>query len=137
MQINNSIVQKSTNQGILVKYSVEELEAKVDRWLAGNPMVAISPNINDKGGWYVLEEDERKRTKHETSLIRGIIIGALLSVRYVRDGDLFAIKNTAEDIAMQLLPRSEEWYINTYLSVCNPIQYILDECRAEVERGEK
>lgn len=126
-----------TNKEILVKYTEEELKEKVDRWLADNPMVEISPNINDKGEWYVLEEDERKRTKHETSLIRGIIIGALLSVRYVRDGDLFAITNTAEDIAIQLLPKGEEWYINTYFAVYKPIQYILDECRAEVEGGEK
>lgn len=137
MQINNSIVQKLTNKEILVKYSEEELKEKVALWLVDNPMVKISPNINDKSGWYQNQQYERKRTYEETILIKGIIIGGLLSIRYVADGHLFSIKNTAEDIAMQLLPSGEEWHINTYLSVYNPIQYILNECRAEVERGEK
>lgn len=137
MQINNIIVQKLTNKEILVKYSEEELKTKVALWLVDNPMVKISPNINDKSGWYQNQQYERKRTYEETILIKGIIIGGLLSIRYVADGHLFSIKNTAEDIAMQLLPRGEEGHINTYLSVYNPIQYILNECRAEVERGEK
>ena len=133
MQIN----KKLTNKEILVKYSEDELKAKVDRWLADNPMVEISPNINDEGGWYQNQQYEKERTYEETILIKGIIMGGLLSIRYVTDGHLFSIKNTAEDIAMQLLPRGEEWHINTYLSVYNPIQYILDGCREEVERGEK
>lgn len=134
MQTNNSIVQKLTNKGILVKYTEEELKEKVDRWLADHPMVEIQSNINFEGRWYL---HKRERTYEETILIKGIIIGGLLSIRYVSDGHLFSIKNTAEDIAMQLLPRGEEWHINTYLAVYNPIQYILNECRAEVERGEK
>lgn len=134
MQINNSIVQKLTNKEILVKYSEEELKAKVDRWLADHPMVEIQSNINFEGGWYL---HKRERTYEETILIKAIIIGRLLSIRYVTDGHLFSIKNTAEDIAIQLLPRDEEWHINTYDAVYRPIQYILDECREEVERGEK
>lgn len=137
MQINNSIVQKLTNKEILVKYSEEELKEKVALWLADNPMVEISPNIKDEGGWYQNQQYERERTYEETILIKGIIIGGLLSIRYVTDGHLFSIKNTAEDIAIQLLPRDEEWHINTYDAVYRPIQYILDECREEVERGEK
>ena len=136
MQTNNSIVQKLTNKEILVKYTEEELKEKVDRWLADHPMVEISPNINDKGGWYQNQPYERERTYEETILIRGIIIGGLLSIRYVTDGHLFSIKNTAEEAAMQLL-RGEEWHINTYYAVYNPIQYILNECREEVEGGEK
>lgn len=132
MQIN-----KLTNKEVLLKYTAEELEQKVDRWLADNPMVEISPNINDEGGWYQNQQYERERNYEETILIKGIIIGGLLSIRYVADGHLFSIKNTAEDIAMQLLPRGEEWHINTYHSVYNPIQHILDECRKEVERSEK
>lgn len=135
MQTNNSIVQKLTNKEILVKYTEEELKEKVDRWLADNPMVEISPNINDKGGWYQNQQYERERTYEETILIKGIIIGGLLSIRYVSDGHLFSIKNTAEDIAMQLLPHGKEWHINTYSSIYNPIQYILDECLKEVESG--
>lgn len=136
MQTNNSIVQKLTNKEILVKYTEEELKEKVDRWLADNPMVEISPNINDEGGWYQNQPYERERTYEETILVRGIIIGGLLSIRYVTDGHLFSIKNTAEDIAIQLL-RGNEWHINTYYAVYNPIQYILNECREEVEGGEK
>lgn len=137
MQINNSIVQKLTNKEILVKYSEEELKEKVALWLADNPTVEIQPNFNAKGRWYQNRQYERKRTYEETILIKGIIIGGLLSIRYVTDGHLFSIKNTAEDIAIQILPRGKEGHINTYLSVYNPIQHILNECRAEVERGEK
>lgn len=137
MQTNNSIVQKLTNKGILVKYTEKELKEKVARWLADNPMVEISPNINDEGGWYQNQQYERERTYEETNLIRGIILGGLMSIRYITNGNIFAIKNTAEEIAIGLLPRGEEWHINTYHSVYNPIQYILDECRAEVEGGEK
>lgn len=125
-----------TNKEILVKYTEEELKEKVDRWLADNPMVEISPNINDKGGWYQNQPYERERTYEETILIRGIIIGGLLSIRYVTDGHLFSIKNTAEDIAMQLL-RGEEWHINTYAAVYRPIQFILDECIEEVKGDDK
>lgn len=130
-------MQKLTNKEVLLKYSAEELEQKVVRWLADNPTVEITPNINPYGGWYKVQEHERERTYEETNLIRGIILGGLMSIRYITNGNIFAIKNTAEDIAIALLPREEEWHINTYLSVYNPIQYILDECRKEVEGGEK
>jgi DNA-directed RNA polymerase specialized sigma54-like protein len=134
---NNSILYKLTNKEVLIKYSAEELEQKVDRWLADNPMVEISPNINDEGGWYQNQQYERERNYEETILIKGIIIGGLMSIRYLTDGNLFAIKNTAEYIAIQLLPHGEEWHINTYNGVYRPIQYVLDECREEVEGGDK
>lgn len=59
-------------------------------------------------------------TTTEQRIIREVITGALVAIR--GGADIQSALDTAELIAIGLLPHGEDWCINTYITVYQPIK---------------